>query len=420
MGEKLYWLGFSVFSGIGPTKFRALLVNFGSAKDAWLAKKDDLRRIIGESLAPKFEAFRKGFSIEGYAKALEKKGISFLILEDPQYPNLLKQIKNPPFVLYVKSAEVANKDFHVRSASKLHLLNPVRMPAGSHNENFVSSPHFNFDLTKTIAVVGTRRITQYGREVTEIFTRELSAAGFTIVSGLALGVDAVAHQTAIEAGGKTIAVLGSGCDLCFPLENQPIYNSIVAGAGCLVSEFPLGMEPTKWSFPARNRIIAGLAEAVLVTEGAEDSGSLITADYAFKNNRKVFAVPGPITSSFSQGPYKLIQKGAKLVTRAEDILKEFSIFPAKRDPASLDNSQFSIKSERSKINPPVGGQSSKFQNATEEENRILKLLENEQLNFDEIVRRSEMNSAKAGTLLTMMEIKGMIKNLESGYFKLDF
>jgi len=307
-----------VFSGIGPMKFKKLLLGFGSAKNAWGASKPDLINALGEKLADSFDKFRDEFSINDYTKRLQALNVSFLILTDGNYPKLLSQIKNPPFVLYIKG----DKEILPFAQNDPSTGSPLRQGyAGQAGQ--------------AIAVVGTRRTTQYGREVTKILTEELVASGFTIVSGLAIGVDAISHKTAIENGGKTIAVLGCGVDCCYPLSNQHIYNSIVKGSGCVVSEYPLALRPTRGSFPVRNRIIAGLASGVLVTEGAEDSGSLITADYARKFGRPVFAVPGPITSSLSKGPYKLIQKGAKLVTKAEDILKEFKI--------QISNLKFQIK-----------------------------------------------------------------------------
>ncbi|OGH13232.1 MAG: DNA protecting protein DprA [Candidatus Levybacteria bacterium RIFCSPHIGHO2_01_FULL_38_26] len=368
MSERNYWLGFSAFSGIGPMKFKKLISRFGSAKNAWRATKSDLAKLLGEKLTDKFDDFRNEFSISDYAAKVQSKGVSFLTLKDKEYPKLLSQIKNPPFVLYIRGdVEI------LRSAQD--------------------------DIEKrTIAVVGTRKTTQYGREVTRMFTEGLAAAGFTIVSGLAMGVDAVSHKTALENNGKTIAVLGCGVDCCYPRENQGIYNSIVESMGLIVSEYPLSQLPTKGSFPSRNRIIAGLSLGVLVTEGAEDSGALITADYARKFNRPVFAVPGPITSGMSKGPFKLIQKGAKLVTSAYDILKELKV------PASVKTS--------------AGKQNSKVGNATKEEWMILEILQNEPLHFDEVVRRSGFGSSKTGTLLSLMEIKGMIKSLDTGFFSI--
>ncbi len=383
MDEREYWVGFSVFPGIGPLKFKALLQRFGTAKDAWSARKGDLQKIIGEVLSNKFDRFRSEFSIKLYLSKLKEKRVSFVLTADKEYPKLLAQIKNPPFVLYIKGeGALLGNDPAKRG-----------VPSLRQNQSPASA------TPRTIAVVGTRRITNYGREVTEMFVHELVDAGFTIVSGLALGVDAVAHKSALEARGKTIAVLGCGVDCCTPAENQALYNSIVSGRGCVISELPLGHPPTKGSFPSRNRIIAGLSLGVLVTEGAEDSGSLITADYAFKFNRKVFAVPGPITSGLSKGPYKLIKKGAKLVTTGEDILYEFKSQNSPLRPAQRD----------------FAGQA-KLRNVTKEEDKILKILENEAMNFDEIVRHSGFDSGKIGSILSVMEIRGLIKSTDGGMF----
>lgn len=227
--------------------------------------------------------------------------------------------------------------------------------------------------------------------MTNLIGSELSISGMTIVLGLAIGVDAVSHKAAIDAGGKTVAVLGCGVDCVTPVINEALYNSIVQGHGAVVSEFPLGHPPTIGSFPSRNRIIAGLSLGVVVTEGAEDSGPLITADYALKFKRLVFAVPGPITSTLSKGPFKLISKRAKLVTSADDILKE-------------------LKVSSSKIQAKVqkGGSKDKI--------LILGILENEPLHFDGIVRKTKIDSSKLGSVLSLMEVKGLIKSLSGGYF----
>lgn len=369
MDERQYWLGFSAFSGIGPTRFAALLQKFGNARAAWKAQVLDLSQVIGEVTTSKFDKFRSTFSIEDYAKKLGDANVSFLTFVDREYPTLLGKIKNPPFVLYVKGA--------LDSLGVLSGASPA--PA----------------TPRVIAVVGTRSITNYGREVTELFVSELVASGFVIVSGLALGVDAIAHATTLAGGGKTIAVLGCGVDCCYPRENQALYDGIIKSGGLIVSEVPLGHQPTKGLFPARNRIIAGLSAAVLVTEGAEDSGSLITAEYAKKFGRPVFAVPGPITSSLSKGPYKLIEKGARLVTKGEDIMKELGIM----------NYALGTKKKQKRV-----------RGDTEEETRILELLVNEPLHFDEIVKRTKLESSVVGTTLSLMEIKGMVKSQESGIF----
>ncbi|MCL5433295.1 MAG: DNA-processing protein DprA, partial [Patescibacteria group bacterium] len=327
---------------------------------AWNASSKDLKLLVGESLTTKFEEFKKKFSVKKYSDKLKSKKVSFLVLTDKEYPKLLKQIKNPPFLIYFKG--------DIKT----------------------------FKNEKTIGIVGTRKITQYGKEVTEQFTEKLVDANFTIISGLAFGVDAVSHKTAIESNGKTIAVLGSGVDLCFPLSNKAIYNSIVEKYGAVVSEFPIGEPPSKGSFPRRNRIIAGLSQGVLVTEGAEDSGALLTADYAFEFKRKVFAVPGPITSNLSKGPYKLIQRGAKLVTSIDDILSELKV-----QIPRFKNYDLRFK-----------------KGDTEEENKILQLLQNENLGFDQIVRKTKIDPSRLGSILSMMEIKGFITNLNNGAYSI--
>lgn len=217
--------------------------------------------------------------------------IDQLTLDDPRYPAKLKEIPDPPRLLYVKAK------------SGLDAL----------------------DLDRAIAVVGTRTMTRYGEEVTKQLVRELVAHGFTIVSGMAYGIDTVAHCAAIDAGGKTIAVLGCGIDIIWPPSNARLYIRVgEEGYGAIVSEMPQGVRPNKELFKTRNRIISGLSLGVVVTEGAENSGALITARFAAEQGREVFAVPGPITSPLSRGPARLIKQGAKLVETVEDILDELN------------------------------------------------------------------------------------------------
>ncbi len=351
MQERNYYLGFAMANGIGPKTFASLLENFNSAGKAWNATQSDLEPILKPALTSKFINFRKEFDFEKYKTQLEKQKISFVALSDKGYLQLLRQIPNPPIVLYVKG-----------------------------NADLLSSK-----LNK-IAIVGTRHITSYGRQITEMFARDLAGSGLIIVSGMALGVDGVAHQSTINVGGKTIAVLGNGVDLPYPYENQKLYEEILDSGGAIISEFPPGMPPNVGSFPARNRIVAGMSLGVLVTEGASDSGSLITAKLALGFGRPVFAVPGPITSQLSKAPLDLIRKGAKLVTSAADILEELN-----------------VKSSPSKNKSSAKGE-------TKEENLILKILENESLGFDEISRLAKIDSSKLAGILSMMEIKGIIKD----------
>lgn len=356
-GERSYWLGFSLFPGIGPGRFLKLLSYFGSAKNAWQANLFELQASkIGNTLAESFINFRGTCDLQSYEAALQKKKIRYLLLSEPAYPQLLKQIKNPPFVLFIKGDLAAN------------------LP---------------------VAIVGTRKVTHYGREITERITTDLVTAGCVIVSGLATGVDAIAHHKTLVVGGKTIAVLGCGIDCCSPRENTILYNSILEQGGCIVSEYGLGVSPTKGSFPSRNRIIAGLSLGILVTEGAEDSGALITAHDAWKNERKVFAIPGPITSTLSQGTYKLLKKGATLVSSAKEILDELGV------------KKISFR------------QSKQVVGATTEEQCIIDLLKEESLHVDELLKRLRVSSSSLSILLSVMEMKGLIKNLGGGFFQLN-
>lgn len=372
MEERLYWLGFSVFSGIGPVRFKRLLDYFGTAQSAWGASVEDLKRArLGDITAKRLDEFRYNFPITDYFHKLCDADVKFFTLRDPEYPEFLSRIKNPPFVLYVKA-----------------------MPAGRQGE-------FSFNAEenkKTIAIVGTRKITSYGLQVTELVARDLVDAGCVIVSGLAMGVDSKAHNVTIESNGKTIAVLGSGVDICTPRENSFLYEKILKSGGAIVSEFPLEQEPQKGSFPSRNRIIAGLCAGVVVTEGAADSGALITADDAFANNRKVFAVPGPITSDFSKGPNSLIAKGAIPVSSASDILRSLGFDKGVR--VKRADSRKRIKGE------------------TKEEQAIIDFLRDEQLHIDELIRRTGIQASAIGTILSLMEMKGMLRNLGSGIFAL--
>ena len=324
--DRPYWVAFNTFQGIGPVRFLAILKAFGSAELAWQGSRQEWKSLnLGDRLKERFFKYRQNFDPPSYFEKLvsgclgeregnwgfnnreQKENFSWikkqgryllsspgpiwpLTLVDKEYPSLLRDIDSSPFVLYIKSG-----------LSKAEL------------KTFFSFP--------SLAVVGTRRITSYGRQITKQLTQELAQAGLVIVSGMARGVDSVAHQTALEAGGKTVAVLGCGVDIIYPPENKKLYQLILKN-GLVMSEFPPGMPPLPGNFPSRNRIIAGMSLGVLVSEGARKSGSLITASLAAEFGREVFAVPGPINSGLSVGPMFLIKNGAKLVSEAEDILEE--------------------------------------------------------------------------------------------------
>jgi DNA processing protein len=249
-----------------------------------------------------------------------------------------------------------------------------------------------------IAVVGTRKITGYGMAVTRKITEGLVINNMTIVSGMAYGVDTVAHETAIKNQGKTIAVLGCGVDIIHPVSNTRLYWQIIKENGLVISEFPPGQMATKGLFPARNRIISGLCLGVVITEGTIKSGALITARNAAEQGREVFAVPGPITSDLSDGPTMLLKHGAKLVTQVQDVLEELKINSKSeyRNPKKIPNSN--------------------YQSLSKEEKIIIELLTRESLHFDDLVRESGLLSSTVGSLLTELEMKNIINKHNDGKY----
>ncbi len=381
--DRPYWVAFNVFQGIGPIKFLAILRAFGSAEAAWRGSRRQWEKLnLSRHLIKEFIEYRQGFDPLLYLKRLtaeENKPSSLgaerrysplrpgpiwpLTWVDKEYPPILREVDSSPFVLYIKTG--------LRKEEWQALF---------------SSP--------SLAVVGTRKITAYGRQTTSQLVRELVQAGLTIVSGMARGADSVAHQATIEAGGKTVAVLGCGVDVIYPPENRKLYQLILKN-GAVISEFPPGMAPLPGNFPSRNRIIAGMSLGVLVTEGARKSGSLITASLAAQYGREVFAVPGPINSKLSAGPMFLIKNGAKLVSEVEDILEELGMggLAAKRHSAKKAIREDSLSTE---------------------ERLIIDSLENENLTVDEIIRKTGIMIDKLNPLLTALEIKGIIGNLGGG------
>lgn len=305
--EERYWVAFSVFPGIGPVRFELLKTHFGSAKEAYTASQEALMQTnLPHDLVDSFCSFRSSFSISSYEEELRAGDVHAITKEHPKYPRLLKEIDDAPIVLYVKG-----KPSYRQKEDQL-VVDPI-------------------DMERTIAVVGTRHPTPYGVLVTKQIVTDLVGSGCTIVSGMAYGIDAVAHETAIARNGKTIAVVGCGVDICAPRANLHIYEKLTGqGYGAVVSEMPLGLRPSKLLFPVRNRIISGLSLGTVVIEGADDSGTLITARNAGEQGRDVFAIPGPITSTMSKGPAKLIKAGASLVETADDILSLLGL--AKRHP----------------------------------------------------------------------------------------
>lgn len=354
MGIKSLALGFSLAPGVGPKRFQNLLKAFGSAKDAWDGSEEKFKLAgIGKVNFAKLEAFRKIFDISEYVSKLKKARVEFIPFESKEYPDSLRKLVDPPIGLFAKG-------------NKKLLIEP-----------------------RIIGVVGARKITSYGREVTENLVSELCSAGFVIASGMALGVDGVAHKAAIDNHGSTIAVLGCGVDCPYPRENEELYEEILDSKGLVISEYPLGMPANQGTFPARNRIIAGISSSILITEAAEDSGSLITAGHAVEQGKPVFAVPGPISSRMSDGTAKLIKQGGLLITSVRDILENFQL--------PITNFQSMKKLKNFQLN--------------KNKQKILKALENEELIIDEIAKLTKIPITKLSIILSEMEIKGLIKNM---------
>ena len=352
--DLLYYLFFSHFLGIGPMKLASIMAVRGSIKRAYETNQKELETIIGMKLAQKFIDFRKRFDPVKKYDDLKKKNIKIICIADKNYPNSLKQISDPPICIYVKGELDSLTQF-------------------------------------TLAIVGTRLPTVYGQQVAYRFSRELAEAGFTIVSGMALGIDAVAHRATLDAQRKTIAVLGCGVDIIYPAANRSLYEKIIEN-GAVISEFPPGHMVIKGLFIARNRIISALSSGVLVIEGGERSGALITAKYAAEQGKEVFAVPSAITSNMSSAPNILIKQGAKLVTSTTDIFEELNI---KITPNKNDDIE-------SKLN--------------EDEKIIYLFLKENSSTVNEIIVSLNKPTSEILNILSILEIKGIIeKNNENKY-----
>jgi len=380
--ELLYYLGFSYCLGIGPMKFQSLKLHLRNAKEAYLANRKELELILGFKLAEKFIEFRKKFDPKKELEKLNKNGISVLAVDSEDYPENLKNISDPPICLYVKGNSV--------------ILGSEATPESANNDSgrIPTTSGFARMTKKNIyfAIVGTRKPTSYGRQIAYKFARELTEAGFIIVSGMAIGIDTAAHQSTLDAGGKTVAVLGCGVNIIYPAVNYQLYQNIIKTGGAVVSEFPPNQTVLKGLFVSRNRIISGLSRGILIIEGGEYSGALITAKFAGIQGKDVFAVPSSINSDMSRAPNFLIKQGAKLVTTTEDIMEEFDIkiIPRKKEDIR--------------------------ENLNENEKLIFDILQKNQKTIDGLAVELGKAVSEILNIISVLEVNGVVeKNQEHKY-----
>jgi DNA processing protein len=351
--EAFYWLALSLTPGVGSTLMRRLLDRFKTPEAVFHAPRKELLEIegLGEKVA---QEIRKGpleKAVEKELHLLREVGGRLITLKDEEYPKRLGDIYDPPALLYVRG-ELKKED------------------------------------ELAVSIVGSRKTTPYGRWFTEKVSQELARYGVTIVSGMARGIDGLAHWGAISGGGRTIAVLGCGVDVIYPSENRNLFAKII-DHGAILSEFPMGSPPEGGHFPRRNRIISGLSIGVVVVQANEKSGSLITAGYALEQGREVFAVPGNVGTESSRGTHRLIKEGAKLVESSEDILEE--ILPQWRR-----GGEATPKVEAPRPDLP------------EEERVLYELLGETPLHIDVMIRESRLDPGKVSSILLNLELKGLV------------
>jgi DNA processing protein len=350
--ELKYWLAFSRINRIGSVRAGLLEAHFSSMEEAWKASAAELMRAgLDRGTVQSIVSGRAGIEPDEEMERLQKSGVQAYCWKDDAYPPRLKEVDDRPPVLYVRGTLLSEDEW-------------------------------------AVAIVGTRRATPYGRQAAEHFATDLARHKITVVSGLARGIDAVAHRAALAAGGRTIGVLACGLDLVYPPEHARLAQEIMQH-GCVVSDYPIGTQPRSEYFPRRNRILSAISLGVLVIEGDVDSGALITARLALEQNREVFAVPGSIYSPTHRGPNKLIQDGeAKLVANAEDILEELNL--------TMATHQMELR-EVITVDPT--------------EARLLKVITNQPIHIDEVQRSSGLPISTVSGALAMLELKGVVKQV---------
>lgn len=358
MKDRFYWLALNFIPGIGPVLINALLDRFGDPEHIFKASREELTSVegIGQRLAGMIKETDVRGHVDRELRLIEKFNASIVTIGDPSYPKHLRQIYDPPPILYVRG--------DLRPEDEL-----------------------------AISMVGSRMTSSYGRIITERIAGDLARSGVTIVSGMARGIDSSAHRGALSVGGRTIAVLGCGVDIVYPSENRRLFDEITA-KGAVISEFPMFTPPEAPNFPRRNRIISGLSLGVVVVQASSRSGSLITARYALEQNREVFAIPGNVGTAASIGTNRLIKQGAKLVESAEDILEEF-LFRVRHGELKFGDRDIPLE---------------------EDEERVFRFLEEEPIHIDSIIAGAEMSPSRVSTVLLQLELKGLIQQLSGKRF----
>ena len=365
MDSKEAFIALNLIEGVGPVRVRQLLEHFGEAPAILQASEAQLLQVrgIGGDTAGKISVWEKSVDLAGELKRIADYGCHVLTQQDEHYPELLRQIYDPPIVLYVKGA------------------------LSAQDKN-------------AVAMVGSRQTTHYGIEIARKLAYQLAYVGVTVVSGGARGIDTAAHQGALAAKGRTVAVLGTGINLVFPPENADLFERIAAN-GAVITQFPFNRPADKQSFPIRNRIVAGMTLGTVVVEANLSSGALITANMAVEAGRQVFAVPGRIDSPRSKGCHDLIKKGAKLCEGAEDILSEFEyLFPASNKPAALNED----------------GTLPGITLSENEQKAYDAVREGDESSIDEVIRRSGLPSSAVSVALLGLEMKRLVRQLPGKMF----
>jgi DNA processing protein len=368
-----YWLALALTQGLGPARIKKLIEHFGSAENVFLATLTELEAMGMPAVSAQSLATGKSLELaqQECMKAIEA-GARIVCMSDPEYPSRLKEIYDPPVILFVKG--------------RVEVLNEPG-----------------------IAMVGTRHPTPYGSGMAERLSTDLAARGLVIISGLARGIDTSSHRGAVAAKGKTVAVLGTGIDVMYPKENTRLTEQIVALGGALITEFPVGTSPAPQNFPIRNRIISGMSAGVLVVEAAEYSGTRITSRLALEQNRDVYAVPGNVTNKNSWGPNTLIKQGAKLVATWEDVWEELP--PDIQAELSSKHQNESPEPETASLFPDEA--------VSPHEKKILKLLKaDESTHIDQLVEclENEISPSEIFAALFELELNGKVRQLPGKNF----